>query len=195
MLVVNDSNVTAKGHGLETASAQKLDVWSSVAPFSLLCLAFCELYGDHRLPLKLRNLGAERGEKRAMTKKRKQSESDGRRRTGASYLCTKLWQAHLLDLCDGFFCQLIQILIDPLPVLFPPSSLGDHRIVAVSCSCAPTGLFLGNLICEQPVAYHQVAFWDVKAFLGDTGGDQEVESGLAEITNGVLLLFLQEKCT
>lgn len=193
MLVVNDSNVTPKGHGLETASAQKLDVCSSVAPFSFLFLASGELYGDHRLPLKLHHLGAERGEKKSDDTERKQSESDGRGRTGASYLCMKLWQAHLLDLCDGFFCQLIQILIDPLPVLFPPSFLGDHRIVAVSCSRAPTGLFLGNLIREQPVAYHQVAFWDVKAFLGDTGGDQEVESGSAEITDGVLLLFLQEK--
>lgn len=109
------------------------------------------------------------------------------------HLSAKLLAAHVLDLSNGFSSQLFQIFIGELPALFPSPFLGDHRILAVSRSGTSAGLLLGNLICKQSIAYHQVAFRDVKAFFSHTSGDQEVQTTLAEIADRVRLLVLQGK--
>lgn len=109
------------------------------------------------------------------------------------YLLFKLPGAHILDFSNGFSSQVLQMFVKELPTHLPPSFLSDHWILTVSCSGTSAGLLLGDLICKQAIAYHQVAFRDVKAFFSNTGGDQEVESALAEIANCILLLLLQEK--
>lgn len=108
-------------------------------------------------------------------------------------LSAELRRRHVLDRSDGFSCQLLQVLIGALALHLSPVFGGHNRVQAVSRSGAPTGLHLGNLICKQSVAHHQVAFWDVEAFFGHAGGDEEVEMPLAKAADGFFLLGLDER--
>lgn len=61
VLVVDDSDVAAEGHRLETVPAQERDFGSSVAPPPLLFSAFCQLPLNHRVPLQLCDLNVRVG--------------------------------------------------------------------------------------------------------------------------------------
>ena len=107
-----------------------------------------------------------------------------------TYFLAELHVSHLLDFCDGFCHRLHPVVVYELPDdLFAPP-LGDHSVHAVISPGAPHSLLLGNLVGEQPVPHHQVAFLDVESFFCHTGGDQEVEGTIAEISDCVFLLIL-----
>lgn len=97
---------------------------------------------------------------------------------------------HPLHFADGPASQVLQTFIEEFPTHLPPPRLGHHRVNAVTRPSPATGLLLCDLIGQQPIAHHQVAFWDVQALLGYAGGDQEVEGAQAEVTDCVLLLIL-----
>lgn len=63
VLIVNDPDVAAIGHRLETVPAQELDSGSSVLPPSRLFLAFRQPPLDHLLRLQLLDLDVRRGKK------------------------------------------------------------------------------------------------------------------------------------
>lgn len=109
------------------------------------------------------------------------------------HLSAKLLSGHTLDLSDGLCGQLLQGLVDALSADLPPSFLSDHRVLAIPGPGAPAGLLLGDLIRQEPVTDHQVAFGDVEAFLGHAGGDQEVELIPAEVADRVRLLVLRKE--
>lgn len=58
VLVVDEPDVAAEGHRLETVPAQERDFGSSVAPPLLRFSAFCQLPLDYPIPLQLRDLDA-----------------------------------------------------------------------------------------------------------------------------------------
>lgn len=81
VLIVNDPEVTAEGHRLETVPAQEPDFGGSILPPPLLFLAFCQLPLDQLLPLQLLDLDVN-----TEKKLRNRLEFEGEKRLGASDL-------------------------------------------------------------------------------------------------------------
>ena len=56
-----------------------------------------------------------------------------------------------------------------------------------------TDLNHGDLVGHEAVANHKVALRYVQAFLGDGGGDQQVDFSVSELVQNILLFGLQRE--
>ncbi|TNN52771.1 hypothetical protein EYF80_037004 [Liparis tanakae] len=73
------------------------------------------------------------------------------------------------------------------------TAVPEEMPVLVTGSLHRTSLLLGDLVCKQSIAYHQVALRDVEAFFSHAGGDQEVDDTLTEFLDRARLLVLRGK--